>query len=302
MADHILMILRKNALDRLYSLPRGNVFQANVNDELTVAEVIEPAPPVKDFHGTSGRRRFANQFPKWRIERGLESIASSAADVSPHILNKAMGTEAVKGSPEGTLVQPAEYVSRGTKELGEIEDRSEPILVGQATDGDEPARSHEEPQSSYETSGKDPTSIPSETVTETARPTANTLAPAPPFISAILYLGPRHLRNDWEFKVVAIPNQALPTTLINMQRLFGDDAELHFFKCQASGNAFAIAASDISKNALWHALRLSFYIQGEKGLYLEDNVNEESMDGNARQEDMNTDAVESPRARQKLLV
>jgi len=221
MAEHILMTLRKNALDRLYTVPGEYVFRANVNNDLTAAEIGERAPPLKDFHGTSGRRRFANQFPKWKFKRRLESMTSLNEDVSS------------------------------------TTDKTAPLR--QETQGSEASLSENE------------LSVLGEIGTETISPTISEPL-MPPFISAVLYLGPRHLRHEWGFKLVTVLNRSLPVVLINMQRLFADEAEVHFFKRQIDGNAIAIAASQICRNALWHVLRLSFYIQGDKEVNVEDKV------------------------------
>ena len=235
MAEHILMTLRKNALDRLYTLPGKYVFQVNMNDDLTVAEIGKGVPPLKDFRGPSGRRRFANQFPKWKFKR--ESMTLFDEDVS--------------------------------------------------TTADETAPLRQKPQGSDQDSEASPSddelSVLRETAAETIPPMMTGPA-TPSFISAILYLGPRHLRHDWEFKLVTVLNQSLPVLLINMQRLFVDEAEVHFFKRQLYCDAIAIAASQTCRNALWHVLRLSFYIQGDKEVNIEDDVNPVPMDkeGGAR--------------------
>ena len=254
MADHILMTLRKNALDRLYTVPAEYIFQANVNNDLTAAEVGEWAPPLKDFHGTSGRRRFANQFPKWKFERGLESMTSFNEDASPT--------------------------------------------------ADETAPLHQETQGAEASLSDNKLSVLSETGTESISPRIS--EPATPFISAVLYLGPRHLRHDWEFKLVTVLNRSLPAVLINMQRLFADEAEVHFFKRQIDGNAIAIAASQTCRNALWHVLRLSFYIQGDKEVNAEDNVNTGPIDKDGggrpseREEKTASERDKRPKIRQKM--
>jgi hypothetical protein len=270
MADHILKILQKNALDRLYTLPREYMFQANLDDGCAIVDIGERVPLSKVFTGTSGRKRFGNQFGKWKLERGFEGEAPTSQDESiESVLNAEYEIAETENATNRTQESTQDEALWENKLLGQSEENSEPRSASQLTNDLITSQTVELPSATprtAETSDEKIDSTPNESVPETIQPISD-----PPFISAILYLGPRDIRHDWDFKLIDISNQSLPATVFNLQRLFIDDAEALFFKRQIAGNAIAIAASEPSKNALWHVLRVAFYLEGDMEVNLVDH-------------------------------
>ena len=91
-------------------------------------------------------------------------------------------------------------------------------------------------------------------------------------ISAILYLGPPGMRNDWEFKSITVENQSTQAILFNLRRLFPSCADKILSNRTELGNAIAVQSSKMSAAILRHVLRLAFYIEGDEtaGLTLEE--------------------------------
>lgn len=263
MADHILTILRKNALDRLYTLPKEYMFQANLDEECVAVDIGERVPLSKVFNGTSGRKRFENQFAKWKLERGFEAEAPASRDKSiESIVNAEYETAETENATNGPQESTQDEVLSENKLLEHSEENSEPISASQLSNEDGiTSQTVELPSATTQTaeaSSGNIDSIPNASFSKTTQSISD-----PSFISAILYLGPRDIRHDWDFQLIDIPNQFFPATVFNLQRVFADDAEVLFFKRQIAGNAVAITASETSKNALWHVLRVAFYLQGD---------------------------------------
>lgn len=95
-------------------------------------------------------------------------------------------------------------------------------------------------------------------------------------ISAILYLGPPEMPNNWEFKSIVVENQSTHAILFNLRRLFPFSAEKILRNRTELGNAIAIQSSQMSAAILRHMLRLSFYIEGDETA----NLTLERLEGN----------------------
>lgn len=86
----------------------------------------------------------------------------------------------------------------------------------------------------------------------------------PLHISAVLYLGPNALRNaPWEIRSISVDNQLTSATIFNLRRLFPTIAETYMNRLTDSTIAVAVQSSEISCTALYHMLRLAFYLEGD---------------------------------------
>ena len=121
-------------------------------------------------------------------------------------------------------------------------------------------------------------------------------------ISAILYLGPPEMRNNWEFKPITVENQSTQAVLFNLRRLFPSGAEKILRNRTELGNAIAVQSSQMSAAILRHMLRLAFYIEGDEtaSLKLEelegyDQKKIEKSDRDRQRQDDVSDQVETIR-------
>lgn len=116
----------------------------------------------------------------------------------------------------------------------------------------------------------------SETPNESVSDGGHQLSTATSYISAILYLGSRELRNSWEFKTISVEKQPTRAILVNLRQLFPLTAESFFISRVDSKNAIVVQSSRQTCQSLQLMLRLSFYIKGDpiRSMTLEERTEE----------------------------